>query len=207
MKLRKNVILTHGFLNKAPIMAYLVYQLRKLGYRIHFFNYKTLHFNREETLNSLKRLCDGLDNIYFVGHSMGGLVLREFIQTHPSPKYKAVVTLGTPHQTSSFAKHVSSSELNNLLGINEESGLISDLRDYEGIPPLGSIAGNKGDTFLNKIKGIQEESDGTILVEETRGVNFSDHIVLHLSHSTLLLSKEVVSQINYFFNNFKFQRD
>ena len=210
-KFSKNVVLAHGLLTKSPIMAYLAYQLRQLGYRTHFFNYRTLHFDSETTMSTLKQLCDGLDNIYFVGHSMGGLVLREFIQQHPSDKYKSVVTLGTPHSSSEFAKLVSKSELNNLLGINDKSGLITDLKDYKGKPPLGSLAGDKAKgmfQFYSRWAGQDtiEPNDGTVLVRETMDVNFKDHIVLPVSHSGMLISKDVVEQIDYFFTNQKFKK-
>lgn len=206
----KNVILTHGLLAKSPMMIFLGYHLSRLGYRVHFFNYRTLHFNKEKTLKKLKRLCDSLDNIYFVGHSMGGLVLREFIQEYPSDKYKSIVTLGTPHNASSFAKMVSQSELNNLIGINDNSGLISNLRAYTGIPPLGSLAGNKSkglfEAYSKLIKNNKDaESDGTILVEETQSSYFQDHITLSVSHSGMLVSHQVVKQIDYFFKNSKFK--
>ena len=207
---KKNVILVHGFLVKAPIMGYLAYKLNKLGYRVHFFNYRTLHFDKESTMRELNSLVSGLDNIYFLGHSMGGLVIREFIQNHPSKKFKAVVTLGSPHKGSKFAKLVSKSELNNLLGINNNSGLISDLEDYKGEPPLGSIAGNKNHGLFkaySSLKNIfleEKNSDGTVLVSETIDENFKDHITLYVSHSGMLYSKDVLYQIHYFFTHLCF---
>ena len=202
----KHVIVAHGLFMKSPVMMYIGHHLKKEGYKVHFFNYQTLHFNRKRTLSRLKEMTEGLEEVYFVGHSMGGLVLREFIQEYSSKNYQALVTLGTPHKCSEFARIVSKSDLNDLLGINTHSGLISDLKDYGGKPPLGSIAGNKARglfEWYSDLSGneLEEENDGTVLVKETLDVNFTDHIVLPESHTGLLYSNKVMKQILYFFDH------
>jgi pimeloyl-ACP methyl ester carboxylesterase len=209
MFMKKQLVLIHGFLSKSPVMAYLASYFHKLDYDIHYFNYRTVHFERQKTFDKLNTIVKDLDNVYFLAHSMGGLVVREFIQEFPSDQYKAVVTLGTPHRSSSFAKMVSKSELNNLLGMNAESGLITDLKDYTGVPPLGSLAGNQPKGLFKiyqKIMNtrIKYANDGTVLVSETQDVNFQDHITMPVSHSGMLFSRDVAEQVNYFFNNFRF---
>ena len=37
------------------------------------------------------------DGIYFAGHSMGGLMIREFLKNVPLPNAKRLVCVGTPH--------------------------------------------------------------------------------------------------------------
>ena len=204
----KHVVIVHGFLMKSPVMSFVAGHLAFRGYRPIFFNYRTLHFNKEKTLSRLEELCKNLDEVYFVGHSMGGLIIRQFLQDKKDDKYKGIVTLGTPHQSSRFAQIVSDSELNNLLGINEHSGLISTLHEWDNDTiPFGSIAGNKPKGLFavyQKLKeDVKEPHDGTILVEETKG-NFNDHVVLPISHTGLVYSKAVVDQIEYFFEHNKF---
>lgn len=203
----KTVIITHGLLMKSPVMSYISNYFQRKGYNIKLFNYRTTFFDKEQTMRDLELLCKNEKDIYFIGHSMGGLILREFIQSFPSDNYKSFVTLGTPHNRSRLAEIISKTELNFLLGINHESGLISNLKEYVGKPPLGSIAGNKPKGFLsiyNKLfkKNLNlGDNDGTVLVSETQEVNCKDHIVLNVSHSGMLFSLEVVEQIEYFFNN------
>ena len=43
------------------------------------------------------------DGIYFAGHSMGGLMIREFLKNVPLPNAKRLVCVGTPHYGSRLA--------------------------------------------------------------------------------------------------------
>ncbi|MFQ5665687.1 MAG: lipase family alpha/beta hydrolase [Candidatus Binatia bacterium] len=42
--------------------------------------------------------------VALVGHSLGGLVLRYYLQHSPAPHVRRIVTLGTPHQGSELAR-------------------------------------------------------------------------------------------------------
>lgn len=206
----KYVVVVHGFLMKSPVMGVLGSRLAAQGYTPLYFNYRTLHFDRQRTLSRLEKLCEGLDEVYFVGHSMGGLVIRQFLQDKTDDKFKAVVTLGTPHKSSRFAQVIYNSGMNSLFGLNEHSGLISTLHEWNNkVIKIGSIAGQSPRGLFSLYQKIKREKsfghDGTVFIEETIG-NFDDHLVVDVSHTGLVYSSDVARQVGYFFDNFIFFR-
>ena len=48
--------------------------------------------------------------------------------------------------------------------------------------------------------------DGTIYVEETKDERLYDHLELYHTHTGLVYSKEVVSQVLHFFEEHKFNK-
>jgi len=213
----KEVIIVHGFLMNSLVMKVIGKRFKAKGWKVHYFNYDSTFFEKETTLSELKKLVDNIkgDDLYFVGHSMGGLVIRQFIHDNPSVRHKRVVTLGTPHNKSTFANLVSESLLNELFGINGEAGLIADLKEWDSETEIGSIAGSKPFglfsvfSFLAPKKTEKEHllpHDGTILVKETQLEGQEDHIVLNVSHTGLVYSKEAFEQTIHFFEKGKFKK-
>lgn len=194
------------------IMFLIKMAFNKAGYKTHSLSYKSLNFNEEETLNKIKVVVDNCaGDVYFVGHSMGGLVIRKFIDRFPSGRYKKIATIGTPHNGSYIANLVTESKLNSLVGINDASGLLSGMTEYKSNIPLGSIAGTKNVGILSsyhKIIGVKdtEPNDGTVYVKETINKDFTDSLLVNHSHSGMLFSKEVFDQIIYFFKTGHFKK-
>jgi hypothetical protein len=53
---------------------------------------------------------------------------------------------------------------------------------------------------------VPEPSDGVVTVEETRLPGLSDHLVLPVSHSGMLISQEVARQTAAFLRDGRFER-
>lgn len=99
-----HTILVHGFLRTRHDMFLLAPRLQKLvpETKVHSFGYPsrklTLHEIALQLADFVSTVSRG-EKVSFVGHSLGGLVVRalDAMPHHPAPLLR-LVTLGTPHQ-------------------------------------------------------------------------------------------------------------
>ena len=96
------VLLVHG-LGRSPIsMVLLAARLANSGHRPAFFAYSPV-FEHDDRIVSrmetrLRRLAAEGAEVGLVGHSFGGLVLREALARVPELRVRHLVMLGTPNQ-------------------------------------------------------------------------------------------------------------
>lgn len=201
----KKIILLHGLHMQAWAMQPLAKQLARHGFFPHRFGYFSMVeplWRHSERLNHwLVERFEPDEPLCMVGHSLGGLVIRDFLSRYPNWHIPKVVTLGTPHNGSLSAKRLVK-YLPTFIGKSYDMGL-------DGFAPvlpenimLGSIAGNLsagfGKVVLPKNVG---DNDGTVLVSETMLASQSDHIILPVSHTGMIFDNEVAKQVAYFLNN------
>lgn len=102
---RTPIVLLHGWVDNRSIFTVLQRSLRRRGFgRVVTMNYSVLTHDVPRAAARLgelvERLCDetGYDRVHVVGHSMGGLVARYYVQRlGGDARVHTVVTLGTPH--------------------------------------------------------------------------------------------------------------
>lgn len=104
------VILLHGLFQNRSCMFWLQYRLRTAGYR-QIISINTPPWrDMEASTESLAKKVDELriklkvDRVILIGHSMGGIIARNFIQNRGGSAYvRGLVTLGSPHHGSKLA--------------------------------------------------------------------------------------------------------
>ena len=105
----ETVLLLHGFFQTRNIWEVMETRLRRDGYGVLSLNlggllwrYNTRSIYKQgaflaEKMEAISHKY-GLKGFHVVGHSMGGLVARHYIQRHGGDRrVKSLVTLGTPH--------------------------------------------------------------------------------------------------------------
>ncbi len=100
------IILVHGVVDNRSVFAMLKRGLRRRGFgRIITLNYSPLTDDVRVVADRLERLIEdvctetGYERVHVIGHSMGGLVGRYFVQRMGGDsRVHTLVTLGTPHQ-------------------------------------------------------------------------------------------------------------
>jgi pimeloyl-ACP methyl ester carboxylesterase len=108
------IILIHGVVDNRSIFTRIKRGLRRRGFgRIITLNYSPLTDDvrvvagRLETLVEALCIETGYERVHVIGHSMGGLVARYFVQRMGGDsRVHTLVTLGTPHMGTAPAKLV-----------------------------------------------------------------------------------------------------
>ena len=201
------VVLVHGLYMGPWAMGYLGRRIAETGFATVRFSYATLHASLPDSADSLAGQLEALcsDSVHFVGHSLGGLLIRHLFHRYPEQRPGRVVTLGTPHQGSYVARWMSAhGPLGQLLGRSAPQGSLGDAPPWAGSHDLGVVAGSRHLGLGQLVPGLPRPNDGTVSVEETRLKQAKDHIVLPVTHTSLLFSPTVAEQTLAFLNTGRF---
>ena len=194
----ETVVLLHGIWMPTLVMGLLAKRLRRCGYRTVVFGYPSLTQSLENNAGQLAGCIrkQGDATVHLVGHSLGGLVILQALQSHPDLVEGRIVLLGSPVGGSVVAKRLHRYRgLRWMLGRSADSGLLGDGPAWQGHLPLGVIAGNRPLGIGRLIGGLAGENDGTVTVAETHLENASGSTRVHVTHTGLLLSPEVAIEV------------
>ena len=211
--INESVILLHGLGDVKLSMLKLENALKDEGYTTKNIGYSTTG----ETIESLaeKELSEvverykkiGFRKIHFVTHSMGGLIVRYYLQDHTLPTGSRIVMLSPPNHGSEVADHFLESKFYKLIvgdvgqELATDSNILSELKPI--VPEIGIIAGNKSSNkYFSKI--IPGEDDGRVAVDNTKLTEMKDFIVVPSTHLTIKYNNEVLKQTVFFLKNGKF---
>jgi len=150
----------------------------------------------------------GVSKVHFVTHSLGGIVVRYYLEKHDPENLGRVVMLSPPNSGSELADllhdvplaEAYTSESRLQLG-TEENSVPRQLGpvDYD----LGIITGDRSivPVFSWIIPG---PDDGMVSVQSAQVEGMSDFIVVPHSHTFIMNSPEVISQVTHYLENGKF---
>lgn len=190
----KQVVVLHGLYMSGFVMRPLCSQLEKSGVNILNLTYSTLYPDRAAIFEQLDTFIDNKSTA-LVCHSMGGLVARAYLAegSLQSQNVEKVITLGTPHKGSHIAQKMQQKGFDVFLK-NSVDFLLSENGDWPFNAKLYSIAGDLPIGLMPLIvKGSQ--SDGTVLLNETKINGMAEHKVFHLSHTSMIYSRQVMNYI------------
>jgi len=106
------ILLVHGIIDNHSIFTVMEHALRRLGFgTLASFDYGWLTRDIAEAAQQLGDAIEklaantGYERIHVIGHSLGGLIARYYVQRQGGDAYvRTLVTLGTPHQGTSLAR-------------------------------------------------------------------------------------------------------
>lgn len=205
------VVLVHGLWMVGFELGVLKHRLEADGrLRAVAFSYPSLAGVMSDHVHSLIEFARAqeAEQLHFVGHSLGGLVVLRALQlTDELPPGRAVL-LGAPVQGSKAAQGVARLVPfgKAILGaaVNEEC-IDYAPREWSGRRDVGVIAGSMGMGLGRLFAQLDSDHDGTVMVEETRLPGAKDHIVVETSHTGLLFSAQVAEQSAHFLRDGRFR--
>ena len=145
-------------------------------------------------------------NMNAVKCSLGGLVIRAYLQYNPVAHLGRVVLIGTPNQGTPLVDRFQDHCLFELLG--PTTGSLGT--DGESLPrrlttphyPVGVIAGVVDRPLNDPL--LPGPDDGLVPVESTKFDGMSDFVVVESGHSALRYDEEVANQVIAFLKRGKF---
>ncbi len=206
-------ILLHGLARSSSSMEKLEKLLLEKGHAVVNKHYPSRKHDIETLANiaipsSLKE-CPKEANINFVTHSLGGILVRQYLSEHKIPQLSRVVMLGPPNQGSEVVD-----KLGHFPGfefINGDAGMQLGT-GQSSIPntlgpatfDVGIIAGSKTINFiLSEI--IPGTDDGKVSIERTKLEGMQDHITLPVTHPFMMKNDKVIEQVIYYLEFGKFK--
>ena len=213
----RTIVFVHGLWMTGRESIFLRRDLkRRLDAEAVVFSYRSVTDDLSANAGALDEFLRGIesDEIHLVGHSLGGLVILKCVEDDAEqtlgPKIAPgrVVLLGSPLQGIAVARSLSRLPvLKAVLGrsiVGEAHASVP--RRWKGSRDLGVIAGNVSLGFGRLVAPLAVPNDGTVAVEETQLPGAADHIVLPVSHTSMVFSPEVMRQTARFLQTGRFSR-
>jgi pimeloyl-ACP methyl ester carboxylesterase len=148
------------------------------------------------------------DRLHLVGHSLGGVVILDMFREAPQFAAGRILLLGSPLRGSEASRALARLPFGKaVLGRGmAEQVLQAPARHWDGRRDLAIIAGSLPVGIGHLVHRFGGANDGTVLVAETHLDGASDHLVVRVSHTGLLWSREVVRQGASFLRDGRFAR-
>lgn len=212
---RQCVILLHGLARTSSSMETMAEALDKAGFKVVNQNYPSRDDSVENlappAINSAIEECKDNTPISFVTHSMGGILLRQYLVDTPIPSLGRVVMLGPPNRGSEVVDKLS--DIPGFHTINGDAGLqlgTGELSLPNQLGPanfeVGIIAGSRSINLILSTL-IPGQDDGKVAVKNTQLDGMDDHIVLPVTHTFMMKNSEVIKQTIHYLKAGEFLRD
>lgn len=203
------VVLVHGLWTGAWSCMLLRARLARRGFDCAVFSYCSVSQSLQENSHALMRFVTDIKApaVHFVGHSLGGALIYRALLDHPEPRPGRVVMLATPILGSRVGRRLEARAPGRVvLGKTVADWLASAPGSWDQPQQLGVIAGSVA-LGLGRLvtTELAKPNDGTIAVSETQVPGATDHIVLPVSHSGMLIAPSVAQQVMSFLRYGRFQ--
>jgi pimeloyl-ACP methyl ester carboxylesterase len=208
---RRVVFLQHGMWRTERSMDRLERTLEANGYEVQNLGYPSTEERIEAHAARLgeaveARFREGpVDELSFVGHSMGGLVIEEYLRRADARAPKACVYLGSPHRGAVLAdKRHHWFAFQVAMGDQAASQLVTTAPLHRRPIPYGERSGAVVGDIGEGNRAIPGRDDGTVGVEEATFEGCSDTVVLPVGHSFITVAPGALRQVLAFLRDGRF---
>jgi pimeloyl-ACP methyl ester carboxylesterase len=195
-----DIALVHGLWNRGWMMASMAKRLRSRGHGVRVFSYPTRASDLDGHADDLYRflLEHETEELQLVGHSMGGLVILDLLSRYDNLPPGRVVLMGTPVKGSSVVKRLAKLPGQQFIFGKSREDLLQGFQVSPVGRETGMIRGTRSFGFGQITGKHSEPNDGSVCVSETQLEGLKDTLELDVSHSEMLVSAEVVKQVEQF---------
>jgi len=209
------VILLHGLARSQRSMSDIKDALLESGYRVWSETYasrtETVASLAQSTLSAGLAYCreQGATRVHMVSHSLGGLLIRVYLQDHEVKNLGRIVMLAPPNHGSEVADVLKDNSLyewamgpvGQELGTGEND-LANRLKPIPG--EIGVIAGNEtSDPWFSPI--IPGPDDGKVSVASTHLEEMKDFREVEAGHTFIMRNPQVIEQVLNFLRDGAFK--
>ncbi len=208
------VVLVHGLWRSA-------WAMRSIEKDLNAYAYQTVNISYPSTSMSIPDIAEhylppaiescqqaGAEQIHFVSHSMGGIVVRQYLQNNHMPAGSKVVMLSPPNQGSELSERFGDAGWYQFFvgpaGVSlsqKQGGIISKLKTIK--EPVGIIAGYR-EWSLWPSTWLPKPNDGTVSVESMKLAEMDDFMLINSGHAMMRYNDTIHQQIRYFLTTGEF---
>ena len=210
-----DVVLLHGLGRTHRSMWRVERRLRREGYRVLNLRYPSRRVSADGLADLVDRsIADAFGRstnpVHFVTHSLGGIAARQYARYRPDRPVGRVVMLGPPNR---------GSELVDVFGrLRAYRRLCGPMGSRLGTDPgsLPSVLGDApfelgviaGDRSVNPLYSwiIPGADDGKVAVARSKLAGMADFVVMHHTHTWMMLRRPVIDQVVHFLKSGSFDR-
>ena len=207
----ESVVLVHGLGRTERSMMVLGQRLAWAGYEVETVGYPSRTGSVEDHVQVLRAAveacCSESSRLHFVGHSLGGIVIRSYLAETPPGSLGRVVLLAPPSRGSELADWVSDIVLGRqALGpaVEELGTALDDVP--AGLPEpfyeMGIISGNRSINPIGSLV-IPGPDDGMVGVERSQ-IDGVPTVVLPRSHAFIMHSRFTADAVIQFLRTGRF---
>ena len=207
------VILLHGLARTASSMETMEEALTAQGLKVINVDYPSTEFNVQAlapmAIEPALELCAARIPVHFVTHSLGGILVRQYLSQTSIPDLGRVVMLGPPNKGSEVVDKLGEMpgfyQLNGPAGMQLGTGPDSvpnslGTADFD----LGIIAGTSSINWMLSSL-IPGDDDGKVSVQRARLNGMRGFITLPVTHTFMMKNDAVIQQVTHYLQTGTFE--
>ena len=210
------VALLHGLWRTEGSMERMQEELVEAGFTVRNIGYdsteQTIAELADDAVPRAVEACGSAERIHFVTHSMGGILLRQYLAGNDIERLGRVVMLGPPNQGSEvvdfYLDYPAFEWFAGPAGLELGTGAASVPRALGPVEfDVGVIAGTQSINLILSGLFLPDADDGKVSVEATRVEGMNDHLEMPVTHVFMMRAPEVIEQVVFYLENGRFLRE
>jgi len=222
MTAKAQLVLIHGLGRSRASMNKIKKYFLARDFEVFNAGYNGISNDYAQILKRLENQLLGWVNpslpLHFVGHSLGGILIRGLLAAQPQWQRRdnpgRCVMLGSPNQGTATADFMQSHRWLSYLTPRVGKELTRDSQLLKSLPEpelqTGIIAGNVDFSLLIPVSWYYKRAtenapgDGVVEIERTKIQNMHDFIIMPLHHSFMTWDSSLVKEVDQFIQHGRF---